>query len=353
MQPVERQPPLGERHGLGGSPGRGQRGDQPVEGELQLGPQLRRGGPLPVVEDDAVAQAEPGQEVVAVQGDGARQRLDRPPPLPGRRGQRAEPADVHRVVVDVQPSGGAVDHEEPPTQRGAQRGERAAQRRPPAVAAGVRPEQVGDQLAAVHAAADGQVGQHRRRLARVDRQRRTVHLDPRRPQELDRQRHPPRVCQTIVTIAALFTIAVTPTRNHLGTPGARNLQHDGSRRVPTLTQAARLCRHLVPSRNDPGTADPVQRRCNDDHRPQPPPRPAPRPHGARRRGVRRGAGPRPAREGRAGADRDRAQRPDHRVLPERAGRGRHRRPRAGVARAARSCARPASSWSCRWSRRAS
>src|SRR4029078_8518264 len=82
---------------------------EPIERALELGAQLPGGVALPVVEADAVAKAEAGQEVVAVQRNRGRERLHRPRPVSGRADERPEAGDVHRIGLDLEAHGGPAD----------------------------------------------------------------------------------------------------------------------------------------------------------------------------------------------------------------------------------------------------
>jgi hypothetical protein len=190
VQRVERQPPASVGDGVVGPAARLERRDEAVERPLQLGAQHPRSVALPVVEADAVAQAEARQEVVAVKRHRGRERLHRRRPLSGRGGQVAEPGDVHDARLGVEGHGGAGDGHPAPSERRAQGRERAPQRGPPAVGIRVGPQQVDEQLPRLRAPGHRQIGEQRHGLARVDPQRCAVHLDPRRPEHIDAKRHP-------------------------------------------------------------------------------------------------------------------------------------------------------------------
>ena len=154
--------------------------DQPVERGRTLAAQRVLRESLPVVEVDAVAQAEAGEQVVAMQVARRDQRLC------GRVRvvrQPAELPDVEPGIRQVEADRVAIALEPSLAERRAQCRERSPQRGPGALRVGVRPEQVRDHGSRVRVPADREIGEHRRGLARVDRQRAPVHLDARRPEK--------------------------------------------------------------------------------------------------------------------------------------------------------------------------
>jgi hypothetical protein len=131
---------------------------------------------LPIVEVDAVSQPESRQQVVAVevagcdQGRRRRMLLARQPAKLGEVEPGVGQVEADRIAVALQPSF---------AERGAERRERPAERGARALGVRVGPEQVRDNSARVGVAGHREVREHRRRLARVDRQRFPVHLDAR------------------------------------------------------------------------------------------------------------------------------------------------------------------------------
>ena len=211
VQRIERQPPLAVGDRLVRAAGLGQGAHQPVERDLELPAQRRRRRPLPVVEGHAVAQAEARQQVAPVQHHGRGQRANRRRAAARRSDQRSEPADVDRIVLQLEADSSPSGVEPPAAQRRAQRRERPPQRGPPPVRLRVRPQQVDQQVAPVDAPGHGKVCEQRGRLSRVHTQGLAVDRDPRRPQHVDPERHDtsisnrpvtvqlPRGCGTLVT----------------------------------------------------------------------------------------------------------------------------------------------------------
>ena len=155
---------------------------------------------LPVVERGAVAEAEAGEERATVERGGLLERLEaaraglvRGVPVALRRGDEAT------QLVDVEPDPGARERDGVPpdleparAERRLQRRERAAQGGPRAVGVGLRPEQPGERVTTGGAPGEGEVGEKRRRLARVDVERPTVDLDQRWAEKRDAQLGPVR-----------------------------------------------------------------------------------------------------------------------------------------------------------------
>jgi hypothetical protein len=99
VERIEGETPPGVRNRLVVAPSAGERGGEAAERRAELAAQFSGRRLLPAVELDAVAQAESGQQVVAVQRD----RLREPRYLLGRvrlrGGQLAKPADVELCAV--------------------------------------------------------------------------------------------------------------------------------------------------------------------------------------------------------------------------------------------------------------
>ena len=103
----------------------GQRVGEAVERRRALAAHGLRLAALPVVELDAVAQREPGHQLVAMKRHRGGQLLD----PGGRIGCRsAEAIEVEARAVEVEADGLAVGDQALLAERSAQRGERAAQR---------------------------------------------------------------------------------------------------------------------------------------------------------------------------------------------------------------------------------
>ena len=200
LERVERQPPAGMRDRGIRLSGRLERRHEPVEGALELRSQLSGGVALPVVEADAVAEPEAGEQVVAVERHGGGERGDRARAVAGTGHEPAEPADVDRIRLGVEPHRRAADRDPALPEGRAQRGERAPERRASAIGIRVRPQQIDEQVAALRAGPDGQVGEQRHGLARVHPQRLAVHLDLRSPQHVDAERHSPSMAPACVTV---------------------------------------------------------------------------------------------------------------------------------------------------------
>ena len=177
VQVIQRQSTLRVWDRLAGPVGGAQLGNQPVECGLELGSQLPRGCAVPVVPRDAVAQAEAGQQLAAVQRDRPFQRSDRRFAPSSGGHQPPEPSHVDAFRIRLERDRRAIDGQPALAQPAAQRRERAAQRRAAAVGIGVRPEQFDQQIATVGAAHHGQIREQRGGLASVDPERLTVHLD--------------------------------------------------------------------------------------------------------------------------------------------------------------------------------
>ncbi len=249
-----------------------------------------------------------------MQHHGRGQRTDPRRAAAGRRDQRTEPADVDRVVLQLEADRRPAGVEPAAAQRRAQRRERPPQRGPSPIRLRVRPQQVDQQVAAVDAAGHGQVGEQRGRLARVHTQGLAVDLDPRRPQHVDPERHDASISDRSVTIQPASLRDTCHTAGDRGcSPGFATVtipeRTTGYNGGVMSTIAHSLRRVIFRGRTAPAVvASP------------------PEAEGAATDG------------GRAVAGRHRTERSDHRVLPERARRDRHRGPGAGVA-GARSAAR--------------
>ena len=139
---------------------------EPVEQHGEVACERARVERLPVVERGAVAEPEAGHEGAAVQGGGLRERRrviggGEPPELRDVEPEAA-PVEGHRVAVGGEP---------PLAERRAEGREGAAERRAGALGRVLGPEQRGQRVAAVRAALHRQIGQQRRRLPGVDRER--------------------------------------------------------------------------------------------------------------------------------------------------------------------------------------
>ena len=149
---------------------------------------------LPVVELGAVAQAEAGQEVIAVERRGFDQEWQARGAgigrgmavLPAGGQTRAELSHVHpEVRAGNQGNRLPISSQVFFAQGGAQRGERAPQGRPCVLVVVLGPKQAGQRFARVAAPADRQISQQRGRLACVYGNRRIVACDARCAQEAD------------------------------------------------------------------------------------------------------------------------------------------------------------------------
>ena len=109
-------------------------------------------------------------------------------PASGSAARRTRLGEVEEGAVQIQPDVEPVAAQAALAERAAQRRERPPQRRARALGVGVGPQQFGDERPRVRVAGDREVGEHRRRLARVDGQRLAVHLDDGSPQQRDAQR---------------------------------------------------------------------------------------------------------------------------------------------------------------------
>jgi hypothetical protein len=204
VQRVQRQPALGVGDRRLPAPPDGLGVDQPLQRARPLPAQRVGLGELPVLELRGVPQGEAGEEVAAVQRDRLGERLGALGAGPFRlvavrvaaRHQGAEAPDVqlHARRDQLQPAavrgdpGGAAEGV-------VQRGERAPQRGARVGVVRLRPQQRGQLVAPVAAAAARQVGEQRDRLAGVDPQRRAAHLHARRPEQRQPQcSHVPRPC---------------------------------------------------------------------------------------------------------------------------------------------------------------
>ena len=177
MQRVELQPAAGVPDRAVQLASRDAGGDQPLQapGEqlLQLLPHRR----LPVLEVRAVAHGEACEEVVPVQADAA---LQRGGVLAGQQGLELAHVDVDRR--GHQPDGRSRDHERRSHGRGRHR--QGAPERPARLGlVGVRPQQVGDLFPGVLAAGDREQREQRDGFPGVERNRRAVTLDHRRPEQ--------------------------------------------------------------------------------------------------------------------------------------------------------------------------
>ena len=137
---------------------------------------------LPVVELDAVAKREAGEEIVARERGRTRELVD------ARRGQRRDATKLGEVEerpvehqLDVQP----VGPQPRLTQRSPQRRQRPPQRRPSPFRIGIGPEQIRKRRARLRPAPDRQHRQQRRRLPRINRQRRIIHRNNGRPHQFN------------------------------------------------------------------------------------------------------------------------------------------------------------------------
>ena len=188
VQRVEGQPPAGVVECPGGLAGADATGDQPFErtGQHLAQPISRRR--LPVLELRAVAQREPGEEVVPVEPRRALQGGQVRPD-----GQRLEVGHVHPHPVRPERHHGAGDREA--LSHGGRRDrERPAQRPPGAGGVGFRPEQGGEPVPALFTPRDREDGQQRDGLLGVETDDDGVPLHDRWPQERQaqlRHRAPP------------------------------------------------------------------------------------------------------------------------------------------------------------------
>ena len=181
VQRIEREALLGAGHGVVVASGRGQRIDQAVERRRPLAADALGGELLPVVEGGAVADGEALQQVAAVQV-----RPPRRAPLAvaagsaavRRNSARSNQASSRSIAIELRSAVSAAAVE-----RGPQRRERASQRRPRAVDVELRPEQRRHHLTALRVSGHRQVGEHRRRLARIDPKRAALDFDHRRAEK--------------------------------------------------------------------------------------------------------------------------------------------------------------------------
>jgi len=168
VQRVELKPAASVPGGPLERPVRDARRDQPLQPAGERLPELLAHRRLPLLEVRAAAQGEPSQEVVPVQ--------------PGRPLERrgVRPADQGVELADVDPDRGGVQGDRRPAddqpvahRRGGHR-QRAAQRRPSLGGVRLRPQQVGQLLAAVLAAGHREQREQRGRLPGVEGDRRAV-----------------------------------------------------------------------------------------------------------------------------------------------------------------------------------
>ena len=169
---------------------------EPVEHRGELPVHLVARELLPVVERGAVAEAEAGEERAAVERGGLLERLEaagaglvRGVPVALRR--RDEPTQLVDVEPDPRPRERdrvPPDLDEPGAERRLERRERPAEGGTRAVGVGLRPEQPGERVASRGAPGEGEVGEQRGRLARVDVERPAVDLDQRWAEKRDAER---------------------------------------------------------------------------------------------------------------------------------------------------------------------
>ena len=154
-----------------------------VEHGTELARERARLQRLPVVERRAVAQAEAGEEGSSLQRRGLLEVGE-----VVSAGQPAEVVDVERHAVPLQGDRIACDGEPAAVERRAERRERPPQRRAGAVGRVFRPQELGERVATVASGLHSEVREQRRRLARVDLQRRAVAERLRRAEERQPQR---------------------------------------------------------------------------------------------------------------------------------------------------------------------
>ena len=142
---------------------------------------------LPVVEAWAIAQAEPGHEVVAVErhrigqwGDTVRAYLRRRvavrPAFGHAFGEALQVEPARRLSAETDSL--AIDIEPGAAQRFVEGGKCAPQRAARARLIMFRPQQRGQRITAMSLACRGKVGEQRDRFAGIDLDRRAVALDP-------------------------------------------------------------------------------------------------------------------------------------------------------------------------------
>ena len=166
---------------------------EPVEHRRELPVHLVTCELLPVVERGAVAEAEAGEERATVERgrllewlEAARARLVRRVPV--ALGRRDEPTQLVDVEPDPRPrerDGVPPDLDETRVERRLERRERPAEGGTRAVGVGLGPEKAGERVASRGATGEGEVGEQRGRLARVDVERPAVDLDQRWAEKRD------------------------------------------------------------------------------------------------------------------------------------------------------------------------
>ena len=148
---------------------------------------------LPIVEAEAVPQAETLQEIAATEGHGITQRAEAvgansggPVPMGFARGEPSPKLEeVHPGARPrLQPHRVSVGQEPFAPQRLVERGQRAAERGAAVRLVRLGPEQADEGLAALAGLGENKIGQERDRLGGVHHHRRAVAFDPRGAQQV-------------------------------------------------------------------------------------------------------------------------------------------------------------------------
>ena len=155
-------------------------------------PRLQR---LPVVEGDAVAKTEAGEQLPAIEPSCLGQRLGLL-----LRGEGSEAGDVELHAGRVERHRLAEDDDVVAAQSTAQGRKRSAQGGARAVGLGLRPEEGGERVAAVRPALEREEGEQCDRLPRVHGERRPVDLDDGRAEQVEPQRHQAILRRRSVTV---------------------------------------------------------------------------------------------------------------------------------------------------------
>ena len=221
VERVEGEPATRTRDRLRGVARGSEGAREPVEHRGELPVHLVARELLPVVERGAVAEAEAGEERATVERGGLLERLEAAGAGLVRRvavalGRRDEPAQLVDVEPDPRPrerDGIPPDLDEARVERRLERRERAAEGGTRTVGVGLGPEEPGERVASGRAPGEGEVGEQRGRLARVDVERPAVDLDQRWAEERDAELGTSASDATV----PLRTSSSRPSRNVLGT----------------------------------------------------------------------------------------------------------------------------------------